>query len=163
MAESANESADGATPRAAVRRVLAIDDDPTILDLIVHAFEQLRGYEVRTATNGVEGLQRYSEEPPDCVVVDVKMPLMDGYQFLRVLRGDPTSAQTPVVMLSALTEEPYPETGWLSGADEYVAKPFKPSALCAVVERVLQISPEERARRLERLAAEVADRANLES
>jgi two-component system alkaline phosphatase synthesis response regulator PhoP len=133
--------------------VLAIDDDPTILEVIAHALGTLRGYEVRTAETGAKGLELYHQEPADCVIVDVKMPEMDGFQFLRALRGDPASAQTPVIVLSALTAEPYPETGWLSGADEYMQKPFKPSALCAMVERVLQITPEERAERAKRFAA----------
>lgn len=135
-------------------RVLAIDDDASILDLIQHALTPQRGYQVTTATNGEQGLELYRRERPDCIIVDVYMPVMDGFKFLRAIRGDGASAHAPVIILSALADGPHELTGALSGVDEYMAKPFKPSALCSAIERVIQITPEERERRLERLAAE---------
>jgi DNA-binding response OmpR family regulator len=101
----------------------------------------------------VEGLERFNSEQPDCVIVDVKMPRMDGYQVVRCIRGDLASAHTPLIILSAMNEADDKLTGVLSGVDEYLAKPFKPSVLCATLERVMQITPEQREQRLTRLAA----------
>jgi DNA-binding response OmpR family regulator len=135
-----------------VKRVLVIDDDPTILELIRHALGRLDRYEVVTAVNGADGLQSYFAAQPDCVIVDIGMPVMDGFQFVRAIRGHSVSANTPIIVLSALTDDAHQTTGALSGVDEYVAKPFKVSVLCAALERVLQITPEERERRIQDLA-----------
>jgi two-component system alkaline phosphatase synthesis response regulator PhoP len=148
----ATEAADQLTPPA--RRILVIDDDPTLLELMAHALGKMPGYVVSTAANGAEGLTHYFAERPDCVIVDVVMPVMDGYQFLRALRGDRSSAQTPVIILSGKSDRPHLETGELSGTDEYMVKPFRPSELCAVIERVMRITPEERELRLRELAGE---------
>ena len=135
-----------------VKRVLVIDDDPTILELIRHALGRLDRYEVVTAINGADGLQSYFSALPDCVIVDVDMPVMDGFQFVRAIRGHSISANTPIIVLSALTDDNHQTTGALSGVDEYLAKPFKVSVLCAALERALQIDPEERERRIQELA-----------
>jgi two-component system alkaline phosphatase synthesis response regulator PhoP len=150
--EVATEAADQLAPPT--RRVLVIDDDPTLLELMAHALGKMPGYVVFTAVNGADGLARYFEQRPDCVIVDVVMPVMDGYQFLRALRGDRSSAQTPVIILSGKADRPHQETGELSGTDEYMVKPFKPSELCAVIERVMRITPEQRERRLRELAGD---------
>jgi len=135
-----------------VKRVLVIDDDPTILELIRHALGRIDRYEVVTAVNGADGLQSYFDAHPDCVIVDIGMPVMDGFQFVRAIRGHSVSANTPIIVLSALTDDAHQATGALSGVDEYVAKPFKVSVLCAALERALQVTPEERERRIQDLA-----------
>ena len=135
-----------------IKRVLVIDDDPTILELIRHALGRIDRYEVVTAVNGADGLQSYFDAQPDCVIVDIGMPVMDGFQFVRAIRGHSVSANTPIIVLSALTDDAHQATGALSGVDEYVAKPFKVSVLCAALERALQITPEERERRIQELA-----------
>jgi DNA-binding response OmpR family regulator len=136
------------------KKVLVIDDNPTIVELIRHAVNMQGKYSVVVAYDGVQGLERFNAERPDCVIVDVRMPRMDGYQVVRCLRGDSESAQTPLIILSAMIEEDDQLTGLLSGVDEYLAKPFKPSVLCATLERVMQITAEERDSRIERLAME---------
>jgi DNA-binding response OmpR family regulator len=142
------------------KKVLVIDDDARIVELIRHTVAMHGKYDVLVAYDGVQGLERFYDERPDCVIVDVLMPHMDGYQVVRAIRGDGASAHTPMIILSALAEEEDQLTGMFSGVDEYMAKPFKPSALCATLERVMQITPEERERRLERLA-DAADSADL--
>src|SRR5262245_40571284 len=62
-----------------IKRVLVIDDDPTILELVRHALGRLDRYEVVTAVNGADGLQSYFDAQPDCVIVDIGMPVMDGF------------------------------------------------------------------------------------
>ena len=135
------------------KKVLVIDDNPTIVELVRHAVGMYGKYDVVVAYDGVQGLECFYSEHPDCVIVDVKMPRMDGYQVVRCIRGDGASAHTPLIILSAMTEDDDQMRGILSGVDEYLAKPFKPSTLCATLERVMQITREERERRLEQLGA----------
>src|SRR5579871_6829876 len=138
-------------------KVLVIDDNPTIVELIKYAMNLQGTYHVLVAYDGVQGLERVYAEQPDCVIVDVKMPRMDGYQLVRCLRGDPRTMDTPMIILSALTREEDQMTGLLSGVDEYLTKPFKPSALNAAIERVLRLTPADRQRRMELLAQSQAD------
>jgi two-component system alkaline phosphatase synthesis response regulator PhoP len=100
----------------------------------------------------VQGLERVYAERPDCVIIDVKMPRMDGYQLVRCLRGDARTADAPLIILSAMTREEDQMTGLLSGVDEYLTKPFKPSALNAAIERVLRLTPAERQHHMDQLS-----------
>ena len=133
---------------AAPKKVLVVDDNPTIVELVKYAVHLQTRYEVVVAYDGEEGLTRFYAERPDCVIIDVKMPRMDGYQLVRCLRGDPSSAEVPLIILSALIREDDQMQGLFSGADEYLTKPFKPAALCAALERVMRLTPEERERRM---------------
>lgn len=132
-----------------MRKVLVIDDNPTIVELIKYAVNLQGSYEVVVAYDGVQGLEAVFAEQPDCVIIDVKMPRMDGYQLVRCLRGDSRTADIPLIILSAMTRDADQMTGMLSGVDEYLTKPFKPSALNAAIERVLIVTPADRQRRLE--------------
>ena len=136
----------------AMKKVLVIDDNPTIVELIKYAVNLQGRYDVVVAYDGVEGLERIYVEQPDCVIIDVKMPRMDGYQLARCLRGDPRTLNVPLIILSAMTREQDQMTGYLSGVDEYLTKPFKPSALNAAIERVILLTPADRQRRIEQLA-----------
>lgn len=134
------------------KKVLVVDDSPVIVELVRHAIEMQGKYVVVVAYDGVEGLEQYQRERPDCVIVDVMMPRMDGFQLVRCLRGDSKSSATPLIILSALASPEKELTGFLSGADEYLTKPFKPSELCETLDRVMTLSPDEREERLRRLA-----------
>ncbi len=136
----------------AIKKVLVIDDNPTIVELIKYAVNLQGSYQVIVAYDGVEGLERVLVEQPDCVIIDVKMPKMDGYQLVRCLRGDPNTADISLIILSAMTREEDQMTGMLSGADEYLTKPFKPTALNAAIERVLRLTPTDRQHRTDGLS-----------
>jgi len=140
-----------------MKTVLVIDDNPTIVELIKYAVNLQGIYHVIVAYDGVQGLERVHNDHPDCVIIDVKMPRMDGYQLVRCLRGDARTANTPLIILSAMTREEDLMTGLLSGADEYLTKPFKPAALNEAIERVLRLTPEERQRRTNALVQTQTD------
>ena len=142
----------------AMKKVLVIDDNPTIVELIRYAVSLQGSYEVVVAYDGVQGLESIMAEQPDCVIIDVKMPKMDGYKLVRCLRGDPQTAEIPLIILSAMTRDEDQLNGFLSGADEYLTKPFKPNALNAAIERVLTLTPEERQHRTDSLVQTQADR-----
>ncbi len=141
-----------------IKKVLVIDDNPTIVELIKYAVNLQGTYQVIVAYDGVQGLERIYDERPDCVIIDVKMPRMDGYQLVRCLRGDARTAQTPLIILSAMTRDEDQITGLLSGADEYLMKPFKPSALNAAIDRVLHLTSADRQRRTDFLVQTQAER-----
>jgi len=141
-----------------MKKVLVIDDNPTIVELIKYAVNLQGAYDVVVAYDGVQGLERVYAEQPDCVIIDVKMPRLDGYQLARCLRGDPRTLNVPLIILSAMTREQDQITGYLSGVDEYLTKPFKPSALNAAIERVIRLTPADRQQRIDRLVQTQAER-----
>lgn len=130
--------------QSAPRRVLVVDDDPGLIALITDGLQMLGGYEVFIASDGATGLERFFEVQPDCVVVDVRMPGLNGFQFVRALRGDPATAQTPIVVLSALAQDRDEAAGLLSGADAYLFKPARMADLVQALERATQLTEEQR-------------------
>lgn len=141
-----------------MKRVLVIDDNPTIVELIKYAVNLQGTYQVSVAYDGVQGLERIYAERPDCVIIDVKMPRLDGYQLVRCLRGDARTTDIPLIILSALARAEDQMTGMLSGVDEYLTKPFRPSALNEAIERVIRLTPAERQRRMDSLAQAQTER-----
>jgi DNA-binding response OmpR family regulator len=135
-------------------RILIVDDDPNLCASIADGLQLLGGYEVIQAKDGAEGLEVFFRERPDCVVVDIRMPDINGYQMMRAIRGDPASAQTPIVVLSALVQNTDQVIGDLSGADVYLFKPVDIDILIQEIERAIHITPESRKDRFRRLAEE---------
>jgi two-component system alkaline phosphatase synthesis response regulator PhoP/two-component system response regulator VicR len=117
------------------KKILAVDDDQSIT-LVVQMSLQSEGYEVVTARNGREALEMVREHQPDMVVMDVMMPIMDGLSALRILKEDESTADIPVIMLTARTSEADVLSGWLRGADMYMTKPFDPWQLIANVNNI---------------------------
>jgi CheY-like chemotaxis protein len=126
--------------------VLVIDDDPGLLAAVSEGLDLLGGFETLTATDGAAGLEAFFAARPDCVVVDVRMPGLDGYQFVRALRGDPATAETPVVILSALVQDREQFAGLLTGADVYLTKPVRIVDLVQAIDRAVKLTAEERQR-----------------
>ena len=141
-----------------MKRVLVIDDNPTIVELIKYAINLQGAYQVSVAYDGVQGLESIRAERPDCVIIDVKMPRLDGYQLVRCLRDDARTVDIPLIILSALARAEDQMTGMLSGVDEYLTKPFRPSALNEAIERVIRLTPAERQRRMDTLARTQVER-----
>ena len=139
------------TPSDTSYTVLVVDDNADLRDLVAESLRKLGGFTVATAQDGVEGLQRYFDLRPDCVVIDVKMPGLDGYQLIRALRGDEASSTTPLVILSAMVQERDRLAGFLSGADAYLVKPVSPLQLVQTITRVMSQSEEDRRRRVRAL------------
>jgi len=134
--------------------VLVVDDDPDLLHLLADGLELLGNFNVVSATNGIEGLERFFEIRPDCMIIDVKMPGLDGYQLVRALRGDPESAATPLIILSALAQEQNQLAGLALGADDYLVKLVDIYDVVAAVERAVQVGTAERERRMQALLAQ---------
>jgi CheY-like chemotaxis protein len=94
------------------------------------------------------------------VVVDVRMPGLNGYQFVRALRGDPETAQTPVIVLSALVQDHEQLAGLLTGADAYLTKPVKIAQLVLTIDESVALTADERGRRALKLADPPPDTGN---
>lgn len=118
-------------------RILVVEDDPQI-SRIVQAKLRNSGYEVIAAADGGAGLSAVQEHKPDLVLLDVMMPVMDGYQVLRWIRSMPEFARLPVIMLTAKGQERDILSGFKEGATDYIVKPFSPSEVVARVQRALQ-------------------------
>jgi CheY-like chemotaxis protein len=120
--------------------VLLVEDDP---DLLRFARTTLRlgGYRVRTATRGDEALRLVARTRPDLVVLDLRLPGVDGVQVLQALRADPALAATPVVVLTASAGPEDRERALAAGVAAYLLKPVSADDLLAAVERVLPGTP----------------------
>ena len=108
--------------------VLVIDDDPVILELLRVNFE-IEGLDVICAKDGEEGFHKAQSEQPDIVISDIMMPRRDGLQLLADLKGDPTTSDLPVILLSAKAQKTEVQQGLDLGADDYITKPFDPLEL----------------------------------
>jgi DNA-binding response OmpR family regulator len=142
------------TSPPSIHHVLLVDDDPTLTAPLQEALELLAGYAVTVAADGAAGLEALSARRPDCVVVDIRMPGVDGYQFIRAVRGDPETTEVPLVVLSALAQEAQTLAGFLSGADAYLYKPIDLDELLAAIKRAIELTATERQQRLTDLTAE---------
>jgi two-component system, OmpR family, alkaline phosphatase synthesis response regulator PhoP len=116
--------------------ILVIDDEPYILRSLSYLLTR-EGYQVETATNGEEGLERVRSLQPPLVFLDIMMPNMNGYEVCEQVKQDPSLAGTYVIMLSAKGQQIDRERGLLGGADEYMTKPFSPRDVAQRVRSIL--------------------------
>ena len=128
--------------------VLVVEDDRNIAELLQMYLEK-EGYAVTLATDGGEGLGKFRAIKPDLVLLDVMMPVMDGWAVCKAIRAE---GKTPVIMLTAKSETDDKVAGLKSGADDYITKPFEMKEVLARIEAVLRrtdcISTEKQSRRL---------------
>lgn len=109
-------------------RILIVEDSPTQA-LLAQALLDGAGYEVETAENGQVGLQKALADPPDLVIADIQMPVMDGYEMTRRLKRDPRTKRVPVLMLTAKEQPLDVVHGLEAGADQFVTKPYQKEEL----------------------------------
>jgi signal transduction histidine kinase len=116
--------------------ILVVDDEPDVARIIALNL-QMEGFGVRIAYNGREALERVREKKPDCILLDIMMPEIDGWEVLRILKEDPATASIPVIVVTARSSDVDRIKGFSGGAVEYVTKPFDPGELKQYVERSL--------------------------
>ena len=128
--------------------VLIVEDDKNIAELLQMYMEK-EGYAVTLAADGGQGLEKFRSIRPDLVLLDVMMPVMDGWAVCKAIRAE---SQTPVIMLTAKSDTDDKITGLKAGADDYITKPFEMREVLARIEAVLRRAdrgePEKKSRRL---------------
>jgi DNA-binding response OmpR family regulator len=118
-------------------KVLVVDDEEYIQHILNFSFGA-EGYEVITAADGAEAIQKAISEKPDVIVLDIMMPKMDGYQACKKLKSDPQTKSIPVILLTAKGRDVDRQLGSEAGADDYVVKPFSPGRLIERVEGMIK-------------------------
>lgn len=121
------------------KKILLIDDELDILEILSYNLEK-EGYEVFTATNGNEGIEKAKEIIPDLILLDVMMPEKDGIETCQELRKIKSLQNTLIVFLSARSEEFSQLAGFNAGANDYVVKLIKPKILISKVNALLQLT-----------------------
>lgn len=120
--------------------ILCVEDEPEMIDLIRLILGR-RGFEVKGATGGVEGLRMVREEKPDLVLLDLMMPDMDGWEVYQQIKADEKTKGIPVIVVTAKAQSIDKVLGLhIAKVDDYIAKPFSPQDLLNSIEKVLQKS-----------------------
>ena len=117
-------------------RILAVDDEPQILKLVMLSLKA-GGFAVIEASDGISAIEIAEAEQPDLILMDVMMPVLDGFEACRRLKDNPATKDIPVVMLTAKTQLAEQKEGLDCGAMDYICKPFAPKDLVARVKELL--------------------------
>ena len=120
--------------------VVIADDDPDIRAMITQKLSQA-GHEVTATEDGAAALAAVKRSRPDVVVLDMQMPGLSGLDVVRMIRADPTTATVPVIMVTSHSEPQFIGESFNSGADDFLAKPFRPRELAARIAQLMQGGP----------------------
>ena len=118
-------------------KILVVDDEPHIRE-VVRRFLTPEGYDVIEAGDGGAALEKACQELPDIVLLDLTMPVMDGFEVLRGLRETPSTQDIPVILLTAVDAAEGERTGMELGVEHYITKPLEPEIVKATVKVVLR-------------------------
>jgi len=118
-------------------KILVVDDEVYIVHILDFSL-RMEGYEVITALDGEQALERVKSDHPDLIVLAIMMPKLDGYDACRKLRADPQTADVPIILLSAKGRNVDQRMGYDAGATDYITKPFSPRKLVEKINTILQ-------------------------
>jgi DNA-binding response OmpR family regulator len=127
--------------------ILLLEDVKNLRETLIDIFE-LKGFNTLTATNGKEGLEMVDKFAPDIIISDVMMPEMDGLQFLKILKENPQTEITPVIMITANTLAETKFTGLEIGANDHITKPFDTRELLLKVRNLIKINTQKPKKRI---------------
>ena len=133
-----NDTAVDSDARITESKILVVDDNEQNLELLVAYLETL-GCPVVTAIDGVDALEKVAAEKPDLILLDIMMPRMSGFEVCRKIKSDPTTRDTPVIMVTALNELTDIERGVESGTDDFITKPVNRLELTTRVKSLLRV------------------------
>ena len=133
-----NDTAVDSDARIAESKILVVDDNEQNLELLVAYLETL-GCPVVTAIDGVDALDKVAAEKPDLILLDIMMPRMSGFEVCRKIKADPTTRDTPVIMVTALNELTDIERGVESGTDDFITKPVNRLELTTRIKSLLRV------------------------
>ena len=120
-------------------RVLIVEDSPTMRQLLVFALRRLKGVEIVEAQDGMDGLRRISSDPFDIALIDINMPVMDGLKLIRLIRGEESLREIPIVVITTEGASEDRERAIALGANEYLTKPIQANKVLTVVKGLLKV------------------------
>ncbi len=120
-------------------RILIVEDSPTMRQLLSFALQRLKGAEVVEAQDGMDGLRKITSEKFDLVLVDINMPVMDGLKLIRLIRGEPTLKEIPIVVITTEGGKEDRERAIALGANEYLTKPIQANRVLSVAKTLLNL------------------------
>ena len=118
-------------------KILIVEDDQAIVDMLEYNLQEA-GYETVSALDGEDGVILAARERPDLIILDIMLPIIDGFEVCRTLKNDSAVAHIPIIILSAKSQETDKIVGLELGADDYVTKPFSPRELIARTRAILR-------------------------
>ncbi|MCJ8308580.1 MAG: response regulator [Hyphomicrobiales bacterium] len=116
--------------------VLAIDDSKTMRQMLQMCLSGA-GFEVITAEDGADGVQKLQQSDPDVIITDINMPVMDGFEFIETVRGGNIATRLPILVLTTESDEEKKARARAAGATGWIVKPFDPEKLIGAVNRVM--------------------------
>lgn len=126
----------------AERKILIVEDDRDIVEMVEYNLRE-QGYATVSALNGEDGVNLARSEQPDLIILDIMLPVMDGFEVCRALKNEEATARIPIIILSAKSQETDKVVGLELGADDYVTKPFSPRELIARIRAITRRGAEQ--------------------
>jgi len=121
----------------AAKKILVVDDEPDVASLLTLMLKS-QGYNIISAGDGQEALEKARGENPDLILLDIMLPRLDGYKVARMLKFDENFSHIPIIMLTAKIQERDKQMGMEMGANDYVTKPFDTAALLGKIKDLLE-------------------------
>lgn len=119
------------------KKILIVDDEIQLVEMVKMRLEAA-GYEIISAYDGQEGLEKAKRDSPDLIILDLMLPKMDGYKVCGLLKNDARYSKIPIIMLTARAQEEDKKLGKDLGAEEYLTKPFDPKILLSKIKELLR-------------------------
>lgn len=120
-----------------MKKILVMDDNTDIRMLLTTTLQTNPDYDVLEADNGLTGLEIAGSQIPDLILLDVRMPRLDGLQVCQLLKSSPATSKIKIIMLTGLEDDEDRQRGKEAGADDYFTKPFRPTALLRKISEML--------------------------
>lgn len=121
--------------------VLIVEDEPDNRDIIRTVVEDLMGHQAALATDGEDALAVIGQQPPDLILMDLMMPILNGFEAIHALKSDPATRPIPIIAISALSRQRDQQAAFDAGADDYISKPFDLDLLAEKIEGLLARRP----------------------
>ncbi len=119
------------------KKILMVDDEEALIRLVT-MYLKYHSYEVISAGDGQEGLEKAKTEKPDLIILDLMLPKMDGYKVCGLLKKDTRYSKTPIILFTAKAQEKDVKLGEEVGADAYITKPFEPEVLLSKIKELIR-------------------------
>ena len=116
-------------------KVLAVDDSLTMREMVSHYLKEAN-FDVVTAVDGADGIEKLNESNPDVIITDINMPVMDGFEFIENVRAGDTCQRHPILVLTTESDQAKRDRARAAGATGWIVKPFDPEKLISAVRRV---------------------------